>query len=65
MKTEYKYTYFTRIDPTHWLCNAPNGIDLGQIYWSSQCKCFVYDQPDDVASNVKGLVEIFLFMRQL
>ncbi len=65
MKTEYKYSYFTQMDSTHWLCNAPGGIDLGEIYYSFQCWSYVYYQPAEVAINIKGLEEVLDFMKQL
>lgn len=53
------------MDSTHWLCNAPGGIDLGEIYYSFQCWSYVYYQPAEVAINIKGLEEVLDFMKQL
>ncbi len=65
MKTEYEYTYFTRMGSTHWLCNAPDGTDLGEIHFNQNHKCYVYDQPFDVEINLTGLEEVIAFMKQL
>lgn len=53
------------MDSCHWLCYFSNGTDLGEIYYSLQCECFVYEQSADIAINITGLIEVFLFMRQL
>ncbi len=50
---------------THWLINAPNGTDFGEIYYSSQCMCYVYNQPIDISITTTGLKEIVDFMKQL
>lgn len=65
MKTEYKDSYFTQMDATHWLWYASDGTDLGQIYYSLQGGDYVYEQPPDIAINITGLIEVFMFMRQL
>lgn len=65
IKTEYKYTYFTQMDSTHWLCNTPDGIDLGEINYNLRHKCYTYDQPPGVVTNLIGLEELIAFMKQL
>ncbi len=65
MKPEYKYIYFTSMSPINWLCNAPDGTDLGEIYYDPSCKCYVYNQPSDVVITVTGLEEIIDFIKQL
>ena len=65
MKTVYKYSYYTQIDSTHWLCNADDGHDMGQIYYSPQCECYVYEQSTDISSTIIHLGEVLDFMKQL
>lgn len=53
------------MDSTHWLYNATNGTDLGQIYWSPQCMGYVYDQSEMTAININSFEEVLDFMNQL